>query len=95
MASPRIAWTMLLAQLCLLFSIVHAVPTPHDLDIVPRQASTAASNYWPANIKRQGLVAFGKSTDYKVYRNVKDYGAKGMDPSHVTLSTGHILMHIR
>ena len=43
------------------------------------QASTAAtsSSYWLANIKRQGTVAFGDSS-FKIYRNVKDYGAKGV-----------------
>lgn len=41
-------------------------------------ASTAASsNYWLAGVKRQGTVAFGNNTAFKIYRNVKDYGAVG------------------
>jgi hypothetical protein len=36
-----------------------------------------SSNYWLANIKRQGSVAFGSDSSYAVYRNVMDYGAKG------------------
>lgn len=35
-----------------------------------------ASSYWYENIQHQGISAFGPS-GYKVYRNVKDYGAKG------------------
>ncbi|KAI6091191.1 glycoside hydrolase family 55 protein [Hypoxylon rubiginosum] len=36
-----------------------------------------ASDYWVANIKRQGTAVFAGSDNYKVFRNVKDYGAKG------------------
>ncbi|KAF2816299.1 glucan 1,3-beta-glucosidase [Mytilinidion resinicola] len=36
----------------------------------------AASSYWLADIKRQGTVAYGAS-DFKIFRNVKDYGATG------------------
>jgi glucan 1,3-beta-glucosidase len=35
-----------------------------------------ASSYWYENIAHQGISAFGPS-GYVVYRNVKDYGAKG------------------
>ncbi|KAJ5889305.1 exo-beta-1-3-glucanase [Penicillium tannophilum] len=38
--------------------------------------STGSSNYWYENIEHQGISAFGPS-GYKVYRNVKDYGATG------------------
>ncbi|KAF5017714.1 hypothetical protein F66182_10335 [Fusarium sp. NRRL 66182] len=37
----------------------------------------AADSWWLASIERQGSVAYGGSPDYKVFRNVKDYGAKG------------------
>jgi glucan 1,3-beta-glucosidase len=36
-----------------------------------------ASSYWYENIAHQGISAFGPG-GYVVYRNVKDYGAKGM-----------------
>ncbi|KAI9726453.1 MAG: hypothetical protein M1828_001275 [Chrysothrix sp. TS-e1954] len=37
-----------------------------------------STSYWLANIKRQGTVPFGgKSSSYQIYRNVKDFGAKG------------------
>ncbi|KAL1641801.1 hypothetical protein SLS58_005841 [Diplodia intermedia] len=38
--------------------------------------AAAASSYWLADIKRQGSVAYGNA-DFKVFRNVKDYGATG------------------
>jgi glucan 1,3-beta-glucosidase len=43
----------------------------------PGGAASGAGPYWQASIKRQGTIAFGNSSSYKVYRNVKDYGAKG------------------
>lgn len=37
-----------------------------------------SSNYWFANIDRQGKVAFGSDPSYRIYRNVvTDYGATG------------------
>ncbi|KAI0542202.1 glycoside hydrolase family 55 protein [Xylaria digitata] len=41
-----------------------------------RRDDAAASQYWVSTIKRQGVAAFAES-GYKVFRNVKDYGAKG------------------
>lgn len=46
---------------------------------MPATTSTA-SGYWLASIKRQGTVAFGPSP-YSVFRNVKDFGAKGKPQS--------------
>ncbi|KAF9890404.1 hypothetical protein FE257_006072 [Aspergillus nanangensis] len=68
--------TLLVAQLFFFLGLVHAVPTP-QLDVTADVAAAPASGYWPGTIKRQGIVAFGNGTDYKVYRNVVDYGAKG------------------
>ncbi|OAA50318.1 glucan 1,3-beta-glucosidase GLUC78 precursor [Metarhizium rileyi] len=52
-----------------------AVPSPNPN--VQTEASTVAANtWWMADIKRQGKGAFS-AADYKVFRNVKDYGAKG------------------
>ncbi|KAI1771324.1 glycoside hydrolase family 55 protein [Hypoxylon cercidicola] len=42
-----------------------------------QERQDAASDYWVANIERQGVAVFAGSNDYKVFRNVKDYGAKG------------------
>ncbi|KAK3082229.1 hypothetical protein LTS18_010646 [Coniosporium uncinatum] len=62
------------------------VPAPAVVPQVPAPAANpvgtgvidaaAESGYWLANIKRQGTVAYGDS-GFKVFRNVKDYGAKG------------------
>ncbi|THZ72556.1 glucan 1,3-beta-glucosidase [Aureobasidium pullulans] len=68
-----------------LFSVVAAVFTLL-LVLAPSQTSASpvtsvkratSSNYWLANIKRQGSVAYGSDSSYAVYRNVMDYGAKG------------------
>jgi len=36
-----------------------------------------STSYWVANINRQGTVAYGTNANYQIYRNVKDFGAKG------------------
>lgn len=67
---------MLVSYLLLLLPwLAHAAPTSESLTIHPRQAQ---STYWLSQIQRQGTVAYS-STDpgYKVFRNVKDYGAVG------------------
>ncbi|KAG6906321.1 hypothetical protein DXG01_014496 [Tephrocybe rancida] len=45
---------------------------------VPLGSGTSASGdaYWMQNIKHQGISAFGPA-GYQVFRNVKDFGAKG------------------
>jgi glucan 1,3-beta-glucosidase len=49
-----------------------ALPSPQ----AAAPATNAASSYWLASIERQGAPAFG-TAGYKVFRNVKDYGAVG------------------
>lgn len=40
--------------------------------------SAAAGSYWMADIPKQGRAAFNANpSGYKVFRNVKDYGAVG------------------
>jgi glucan 1,3-beta-glucosidase len=41
-----------------------------------KAAAAAGQAYWYESIQHQGISAFGPS-GYVVYRNVKDYGAKG------------------
>lgn len=36
------------------------------------------AQYWRENIPRRGSVTFQPDTTYPYYRNVKDFGAKGM-----------------
>ena len=50
--------------------------------IEERQAGTP---FWMESIKHQGISAFGAS-GYQVFRNVKDFGAKGIVATHVTES---------
>ena len=54
-------------------SLVGAAPAMNSTQ--PSQKATT-SNYWLANIQRQGTSAFGDSS-YTIYRNVQDFGAKG------------------
>ncbi|KIW30901.1 uncharacterized protein PV07_02593 [Cladophialophora immunda] len=64
---------MLFPFLLLLFTwLARAAPRP--VPIEPRQA---ASSYWLSQIQRQGTVAYGSNPGYKIFRNVKDYGAVG------------------
>ncbi|KAI2642673.1 glycoside hydrolase family 55 protein [Xylaria nigripes] len=37
----------------------------------------ATTQYWFSTIKRQGSAAFAEEPNYKIFRNVMDYGAKG------------------
>jgi len=57
-------------------SLVGAVPMTTNSTATLHQQD-ASSSYWLSSIQRQGTVAFGSSSNYQVYRNVKDFGAKG------------------
>jgi glucan 1,3-beta-glucosidase len=48
----------------------------HYLTSSPTATPTPAS-YWLADIKHQGIAAFNPDPTYQVFRNVKDFGAKG------------------
>ncbi|RMZ81784.1 hypothetical protein DV738_g2045, partial [Chaetothyriales sp. CBS 135597] len=72
MAQLNIITVVLAAALLLLPST--AIPTASGPQ--PRQAATY-SDYWLANIERQGSVAYGNDASYQVFRNVKDFGAVG------------------
>ncbi|KAF1986774.1 glycoside hydrolase family 55 protein [Aulographum hederae CBS 113979] len=54
-----------------------AKPLPESAVTAPQAGVTAAaSSYWMSSVQRQGTTPFG-AAGYKVFRNVKDYGAKG------------------
>ena len=53
-------------------SPVGAVPTPQS-----SSSPSAGSDYWVANIQRQGTVAFSSNSSYQIFRNVMDFGATG------------------
>lgn len=94
MARFQTSIMMLLAHLILLLGIptalVGAIPVTPALNALELAASkSAASSYWVANIKRQGTVPFASNSDYQVFRNVKDFGAKGkprQDIRHVFIA---------
>ncbi|KNG86511.1 exo-beta-1,3-glucanase Exg0 [Aspergillus nomiae NRRL 13137] len=81
MASLHTTIMLFLAHVLLLLGLpaglVDAVPLGQETGITTNLAARAGSDYWVGTIKRQGAVAFGNGTDYQVYRNVKDFGAKG------------------
>ena len=49
---------------------------PTEPAVIQERQST--SSFWFANINRQGAIPYGNSnSSYKIFRNVKDYGAVG------------------
>lgn len=65
-----------------------ASPIHEDNALVSRDGA----DYWVAGVKHQGLVAFGNSTEYQIFRNVKDFGAKGRSHREVPISSAQSLM---
>lgn len=66
------------SRLSVIFHILFALLLSFGVNAFPKaEIRQASSSYWLANINRQGIVAYGTDSGYKVYRNVKDYGAKG------------------
>lgn len=70
--------TMLLQILFFLATVALAAPRPWvvtpDITSLDKRQS---SSYWLETIQRQGSAAYNPDKSYKVFRNVKDYGAKG------------------
>lgn len=40
--------------------------------------STTTTSFWLEGVVHQGVAAFRKNSTYQVFRNVKDFGAKGL-----------------
>lgn len=49
----------------------------HKLSKRQQPLEERAGSYWMANLDNLGTQPFGNDASYKVFRNVKDYGAKG------------------
>jgi glucan 1,3-beta-glucosidase len=88
MARFQTSIMMFFAHLVLLLGLPTALvgaipvtPAPNALELAA--SKRAASSYWVGNIKRQGTVPFASSSDYQVFRNVKDFGAKGKSQNDV------------
>ncbi|KAJ5096772.1 hypothetical protein N7456_007493 [Penicillium angulare] len=64
---------LLLALPTALVGAVPMTPVSNELEVSKR----ASSSFWMANIKRQGVAPFNSNPKYQVFRNVKDFGAKG------------------
>lgn len=54
----------------------HQAPAKATKTLAAR-ATTSCSTFWLDAMTHQGLAPFNSDSTYKVYRNVKDYGAKG------------------
>lgn len=52
--------------------------TPANSTMHEWLSAEADAPYWLESIAHQGVAAFNPNLSYKVFRNVKDYGAKGM-----------------
>lgn len=60
-------------------ALVNASPvTPVTNELQLSASREASSGYWVGDVKRQGVSAFNENAEYKVFRNVKEFGAKGM-----------------
>lgn len=61
-----------------LFVLITGAPAP--IPVPDAKASetvnAAASSYWLSSISRNGKAAYGNQ-DYQVFRNVREFGAKG------------------
>ena len=55
----------------------HTTTGRNATDRVSIASAAAAGSFWMETITRKGTVPWGNDPSYKVFRNVKDYGAKG------------------
>ncbi len=64
-----------------------AIPVPTSPTVkVNAPAPTGPCAYWMENIRHQGVAAFNGNSSYVVFRNVKDYGAKGRTPKLISIT---------
>lgn len=86
MLLPRFLSSILLAATAFASPVVKDSANAHE---VRDPAEAAAGSYWFENIQKQGLAAFNPNpTGFKVFRNVKDYGARGEFDNPATVPTG-------
>lgn len=60
-----------------LSSVALCAPVSRDESTAVAQLDKRASNWWLANIQRDGQVPYGGTAGYQIYRNVMNFGAKG------------------
>jgi len=78
---PQTTIAVSLVALVPLTSAVY-IPNPathqYTFNNLTSNVTTSASTWWLERIPKQGIAAFNPNpSGYKVFRNVKDYGAKG------------------
>lgn len=74
--STVLTTTLLALRLFSLDALAAPTPDPVAAPQASNSPVAAAEGYWVASIERSGVSAFG-DPNYKIFRNVKDYGAKG------------------
>lgn len=73
---------LLVLYYSVLFFLTQVIPTAQAASslTISVNASLTTDNtsaYWYEAIRHQGVAPFDGNSSYAVYRNVKDYGAKG------------------
>jgi hypothetical protein len=61
----------------ILFALVNA--SPQTSASPPFSNQSTSCSFWLENISHQGISSFNLDINYTVFRNVKDYGAQGMN----------------
>lgn len=74
---PLLALTEEIVDAAALVSEADALGLGSNSNVTRRGPAVAGGNYWMETIDRKGTVPWGNDPSYKVYRNVRDYGAVG------------------
>ena len=64
----------------------HTLSLRPDFEVGLDLGDGSAEPFWLETIKHQGISAFNPNKSYQVFRNVKDFGAKGDGSTDDTLA---------